>query len=59
MNHDDIIKEVREIREQLAAQRSHNVRMLYEEARQRERECKRRGVRLKPRLLVGTGESAE
>lgn len=57
MNHDEIIKEVREIREQLAAQKNHDVRMLYEEAKRRQRECNRRVVRLKPRWLVGTGES--
>ena len=57
MNHDEIIKEVREIREQLAAQKNHDVRMLYEEAKQRQRKRNRQVVRLKPRLLVGTGES--
>ena len=55
---DEIIKEVREIREKLSAQKNHDVRILYEEAKQRQRECNRRVVRLRPRLLVGTGKRA-
>ena len=58
MNHDEIIKEVREIREQLAAEKDHDVRMLYEEAKHRQRECNRRVVRLQPRFLVGMDERA-
>ena len=57
MNHDEIIKEVREIRERLSAQKNHDVRMLYEEAKQRQRECDRRVVRLKPRS-PGSGRTA-
>ena len=33
MSHDDIIKEVRNLREQLAAQHGYNVRALYEDAK--------------------------
>ena len=54
INQDEIIKEVRDIREKLSAQKNHDVRILYEEAKQRQRRCNRRVVRLRPRLLVGT-----
>ena len=38
MNHDDIIKEVRTIREQLAAQHSYDVRALFAAAKERQQE---------------------
>ena len=41
MNHDDIIKEVRTIREKLAAQHAYDVRALFEGAKERQRESKR------------------
>jgi hypothetical protein len=51
MNHDDIIKEVRTIREQLAAQRGYDVRALFEEAKKRQQGSERKIVKLAPRLL--------
>ena len=51
MNHDKIIKEVRTIREQLAARHSYNVRALFEEAKKRQRGSDRKVVKLAPRLL--------
>ena len=38
MNHDDIIEEVRTIREHLAARHNYNVRALFVEAKQRQQE---------------------
>ena len=51
MNHDDIIKEVRTIREQLAAQGGYDVRALFEEAKKRQQGSERKIVKLVPRLL--------
>ena len=51
MNHDDIIREVRAIREQIAARAGYSVRRLCEEARRQQREGDRPIVKLKPRLL--------
>ena len=51
MNHDDIIKEVRTVREELAAQHSYDVRALYEEAKKRQQRSERKVVKLAPRLL--------
>lgn len=51
MNHDDIIKEVRALREQLAVRHSYNVRVLFEEAKKRQQRSERRVVKLVPRLL--------
>lgn len=51
MNHDDIIKEVRAIREQIAERAGYSVRKLCEEARRQQRESGRPIVRLKPRIL--------
>ena len=56
MNHDDIIKEVRTLREQLAARHSYNVRVLYEEAKKRQQRSERKVVKLAPRLLETAGE---
>lgn len=51
MDHDDIIKEVRTIREQLAALHDYNVRTLFFEAKKRQKASKRKVVKLAPRLL--------
>lgn len=56
MNHDDIIKEVRTLREQLAARHSYNVRALYEEAKKRQQGNERKIVKLAPRLLEAVAE---
>ena len=51
MNHDDIIEEVRTIREKLAAQHDYNVRALFHDAKRRQQESRRRVVKLMPRFL--------
>lgn len=51
MNQDDIIEDVRTIREQLAARHDFDVRALFGEAKQRQQESERRVVELAPRLL--------
>ena len=51
MNHDDIIKEVRTIREQLAATHNYDVRALFLDAKRRQQESRRRVVELAPRFL--------
>ena len=56
MNHDDIINEVRTLREQLAARHNYDVRALYEEAKKRQQGSKRKVVKLAPRLLERAGE---
>lgn len=59
MNHDEIIGEVRAIRERLAAEKGYDIRLLYEEAKRRQRESDREIVELEPRRLVevhGSGE---
>ena len=53
MNYDPIIKEVRTIREQLAAQHSYNVRALFAGAKKRQQESGRKVVKLVPRSRVG------
>ena len=53
MNHDDIIKEVRTIREQLAAQHSYNVRALFAAAKERQQESERKVVKLVPKPVEG------
>ena len=59
MNHDDIIKEVRKIREQLAASHGYNVRALFAAAAQkRQKESGRKVVKLTPRRLKIAGEKA-
>lgn len=52
MCHDEIIEEVRAVREQLGAQKNHDVHMLYDEAKQRQLKRNRKAVRLRPRLLA-------
>lgn len=49
MNHDDIIKEVRTIREQLAAQHDYDVRALFAAAKERQQENERKVVKLAPK----------
>ena len=49
MNHDDIIKEVRTIREQLAARQDYNVRALFAAAKERQQESERKVVKLVPK----------
>ena len=56
MNHDDIIKEVRTLREQLAARHSYNVRALYEDAKKRQQRSERKVVKLVPKLLETAAE---
>ena len=56
MKHDHIIKEVRTIREQLAASHGYNVRALFLEAKKRQKESGRKVVKLAPRLLNITDE---
>ena len=51
MNHDHIIKEVRMIREQLAASHGYNVRALFAEAKKRQKDSGRKVVKLTPRHL--------
>ena len=51
VNHDDIIKEVRTIREQLAAQHDYNVRALFAAAKERQQESERKVVKLVPKPL--------
>ena len=52
MNHDQIIGDVRAIRERLAAERGYDIRTLYEEAKRRQQESDREIVELEPRRLV-------
>jgi hypothetical protein len=52
MNHDEIIREVRAIRDRLAAREGYDVRALYDEAKQRQQGSNRKIVDLKPRLLA-------
>ncbi len=59
MKQDDIISEVRAIRDRLASQRAYDVRALYEDAKQRQRRSDRKVVRLEPRLLARTGEDTD
>ena len=49
MNHDDIIKEVRTIREQLAAQHAYDVRALFAAAKECQQESERKVVKLVPK----------
>ena len=56
MNYDDIIKDVRALREQLAARHNYDVRALYEEAKKRQQISERKVVKLAPRLLETAAE---
>ncbi len=58
MNHDHIIKEVRTIREQLAASHGYNVRALFAEAKKRQQESGRKVVKLTPRRIKIADEKA-
>ena len=58
MNHDDIIQEVRTIREQLAASHGYNVRALFAEAKKRQKERGRKVVKLTSRRLKIADEKA-
>ncbi len=49
MSHDDIIREVRTIREQLAARHDYNVRALFAAAKERQQESERKVVTLEPK----------
>ena len=51
MNHDDIIKEVRTIREQLAVQHAYDVRALFASAKERQQESERKVVKLVPKSV--------
>ena len=59
MNHDEIIGEVRTIRERLAARKGYDIRALYEEARHRQQGSDRKIVELEPRRLVRVHDSSE
>ena len=59
MKHDEIIHEVRANRERLAAEHDFDIRALYEAARHRERTSDRRVVKLAPRRLSTTPETAK
>lgn len=59
MKQDEIIEQVRTVREQLAAQHNYSVRALYEAAKQRERRGERKVVKLEPRLLEKIVDNAE
>lgn len=54
MNQDEIIKEVRSIREQLAAKHNYNVRALFEEAKKKQQKSERKVVTLTPKRLKTT-----
>ena len=56
MDRDEIIEEVRTIRERLAAQKGYDIRALYEEAKKRQQESDRKVVALVPKLLENTEE---
>ena len=58
MNGDDIIQEVRTIREQMAASHGYNVRALFAEAKKRQKESGRKVVKLAPRRLKIADEKA-
>ena len=58
MNDDDIIREVRTIREQLAAQHAYDVHALFAAARERQQESERKVVKLVPRPLEAPSSSA-
>ena len=58
MNGDDIIQEVRTIREQMAASHGYNVRALFAEAKKRQKESGRKVVKLTPRRLKIADEKA-
>ncbi len=58
MNQEDIIQEVRTIREQLAASHGYNVRALFAAAKKRQKESGRKVVRLTPRRLKIADEKA-
>ena len=49
MNHDQIIGEVRAIRERLAAKRGYDIRTPYDESKRRQQESDREIVELEPR----------
>ena len=54
---DKIIREVRAVREELAARHDYDVRALYEAAKKRQRESKREVISLKPRRAEPVGRS--
>ena len=56
MHRDEIIEEVRTIRERLAAQKGYDIRALYEEAKKRQQESDRKVVTLVPKLLENAEE---
>ncbi len=56
MNHDEIIKEVRALREKLAAKHNYDVLSLYETAKKRQKKSERKVVKLAPRRLENAAE---
>ena len=56
MDRDEIIEEVRTIRERLAARKGYDIRALYEEAKKRQQESDRKVVTLVPKLLENIEE---
>jgi hypothetical protein len=55
---DEVIREVRAVREELAARHDYDVRALYEAAKERQQESKRKVVSLKPRHAEPAKRSA-
>lgn len=51
MPQDEIMREVRHLRDKKAAKHNYSVRALYEEAKVREKKTSRKVVRLEPRRL--------
>ena len=51
MGHDEIIQEVRAVREGLAARHNYSVRALFEQAKRQEREGGRKVVHLEPKRV--------
>ena len=51
VSHNDIIKEVRTIRELLAARHDYNVRALFAAAKERQQESERKVVKLVPKSV--------
>lgn len=58
MSQDEIMREVRSVREELAARQHYDVRALYEHAKRREQEGGRKVVRLEPKRLRVNEKSA-
>ncbi len=51
MNQDNIIKEVRTLRDKLASRHNYDVRALFEEAKRNQQKSERKVVKLSPKRL--------